>query len=800
MRTIVLFSLFLTMAGAPGLSEGQSASARTPQTELSADLEQYRSQRLREKIYVHTDKDIYLAGEICWFKVYDVDATLHHPLDLSKVAYLEWIDKSGKAVLQAKIGLHNGRGNGSVSLPSTLLSGNYILRAYTAWMKNYDAVWFFERAITVINDRKPAQTSISDSAPRYAVTFFPEGGYMVENLPGKVAFRVADQFGRGIDCSGIVTEDDADTVVGFHPLRFGIGTFLLNPRTGHRYRATIRLADGTAIDKLLPAARKEGFTMSVSKEDAGHIRVAVRRSPQATEGEASLIYMIAQTRQSVRIAIAGALHEGTCSFILSRDSLGEGISQLTLFDAGRHPVCERLVFKIPSRRLQIRIGSDKTVYTTREKIAIHLDLEGKEDRPGASDCSVSVFRLDSLGKVPQGHIDSYLWLSSDLAGGIESPDYYFEHPGDEEAADNLMMTHGWRRFRWDEVLRHSTPSFDFIPEYKGAIIMGKVVDPQTGKGGSGIQSYLSVPGTRTQFTTSLSDGEGVVKFEMPDFYGGRQIVVQTSPSTDRVYNMDIANPFSEEKTYTPLLPFAMEQSSGQTLSDRSVAVQVVNRFGGERLRRFDPPPVDTTAFYIKPDEKYLLDDYTRFTTMEEVQREYVQLILVLRRGGHFHVPVFDLAHARSFDGDPLILLDGVPVFNIDTLMTLDPLKMRRLDIMNRRFFLGSTSFPGIMNWITYKGDLAGYPLDPHATVIDYEGLQLQREFYSPVYATPEQAASHLPDFRNVLYWSPSVMTNPGSGVSVNFYSSDLPGKYAVIAEGLAADGTAGSGYAEFEVK
>jgi hypothetical protein len=104
-----------------------------------------------------------------------------------------------------------------------------------------------------------------------------------------------------------------------------------------------------------------------------------------------------------------------------------------------------------------------------------------------------------------------------------------------------------------------------------------------------------------------------------------------------------------------------------------------------------------------------------------------------------------------------------------------------------------------MNWITYKGDLGGYVLDPHATVVDYEGLQLQREFYSPSYATEEQAGSHLPDFRNVLYWCPAVPQDSTGKSTLSFYSSDLPGKYVVLVEGLTADGDGGSGFASFEV-
>jgi hypothetical protein len=186
--------------------------------------------------------------------------------------------------------------------------------------------------------------------------------------------------------------------------------------------------------------------------------------------------------------------------------------------------------------------------------------------------------------------------------------------------------------------------------------------------------------------------------------------------------------------------------------------------------------------------------------MEEVMREYVVLMLVKQQRGHYHLPLFELPYNQFFETDPLILLDGVPIFNIDSLMVLDPLKIRRLETLQRKVFMGGTYFPGIMNWTTYKGDLGGFILDPHSTVVDYEGLALQREFYSPNYAMSEQLESHLPDFRNVLYWSPAVPIDGTGKGRLSFYSSDLPGKYMVVVEGIAADGTAGSGVVGFEVK
>jgi hypothetical protein len=148
------------------------------------------------------------------------------------------------------------------------------------------------------------------------------------------------------------------------------------------------------------------------------------------------------------------------------------------------------------------------------------------------------------------------------------------------------------------------------------------------------------------------------------------------------------------------------------------------------------------------------------------------------------------------DSDPLVLVDGVPIFNMNKVFAVDPLKVRKLEVVPYRYYYGPTELEGIFSFTTYKGDLGGVELDPRAVVIDYEGLQLQREFYSPVYDTEQQASSRIPDFRNLLYWTPTV--NAAEGVS--FYTSDQPGKYIGVVQGLTGNGDAASKAFTFEVK
>jgi hypothetical protein len=104
---------------------------------LTTNLSQYEAKELREKIYLQTDKSFYISGEICWFKSYVVDASRHKPFSLSKVAYVEILNRESKPVLQGKILLQQGIGSGSFFIPLYLPSGSYKIRAYTNWMKNF---------------------------------------------------------------------------------------------------------------------------------------------------------------------------------------------------------------------------------------------------------------------------------------------------------------------------------------------------------------------------------------------------------------------------------------------------------------------------------------------------------------------------------------------------------------------------------------------------------------------------------------------------------------------------------------
>jgi len=761
---------------------------------VQSSFSQYNLNALQEKIFVHTDKNAYSAGELIWFKVYDVDGIDHQPLNLSKVVYVDILDNNRNSVIQAKIAMKNGTGSGSIYVPITLTTGDFLLRAYTSWMKNFSPDYYFSKKLIIINPlRSPdAQAKIAPG-PVYDIQFFPEGGNLINSITSVVGVKATDQFGKGVDYKGAVVDKNNDTVARFTPLKFGIGHFQFKPDNQTVYHAVIKIG-GKTIEKELPQINDNGYVMNV-KDNGGQLTITVN-----TNMPDGSIYLFAHTRGSIKTIQTANTSSGTAQFNINKAQLGDGISQLTVFNNNRKPVCERLVFNRPGKGLTINANADQLQYSTRKKVNISIDAKDGGDKPVVADLSLSVYRIDSLQHPDQEDIRNYLLLSSDLKGNIESPAYYFNNTDAkaDEAIDNLMLTQGWRRYNWADVLQNKTPAFDFLPEFNGPIINAKITNQVTNKTDKGVIAYLAIPGKKVQLYTAESDSLGRLIFNMKDFYGPGEIVVQTNTQTDTIHHIDILSPFSEQYANITIPHLTLTPGLEKTIEDKNLNIQVQNIYNGLKMRKFYEPDVDSSAYFGHPYKTYLLDNYTRFTTMEEVMREYVSEVNIVLSKNHYTIKTLNESGFLDVQ-DPMILIDGVPFFDTDKIFATDPLKIYKLEDVPFNYCWGPSFQAGIFSYTSYKGDLAGNEIDPHAVVLDYDGLEVQRQFYSPQYDTEATANSRIPDFRDVLYWAPYVTTETQGKNNLSFYTSDKTGQYIGFIQGLTANGEAGSSSFMFNV-
>jgi hypothetical protein len=763
-------------------------SQQQTQDSLQTKFDNFRKHNFQEKVFVHLNQNFYMVGETVWFAIYVVDGTLHKPSALSKVAYVEILDNTNKAVIQTKVNIKDGAGNGSFFLPATLQSGNYVFRCYTSWMKNFDAEFFFHQQITIANPFVKSEPDKKIVSKNIHVDFFPEGGYLVNGLRSKVGFKITDDTGNSSNAKISIVNEMNDTILTSSPLKFGLGSFAFTPNAEMKYKAVARNANGSFSVQTFPQIKSEGAVIAV--EDSGEtLSVTVTKNTD----QLFQVYLFAHCRNSIFKREVKRFAGNQTVFTIDKNLLGEGISQFTIFNQDFQPIGERVYFKKPKNPIAVQ-ASDLAPAKTRRKVTMPLKLANSS----SANFSVSVVRNDSLTDSENQNIVSYLWLTSDIKGQIDSPDYYFSAEASAEAADNLMLTQGWRRFSWQDIFSRSKIK-SFPPEFRGHIITGKVTNKKDSSS-QGVLTYLSTPGKIINLYPSRSDAQGLVIFEPSEFFGQHKLVLQAEPKLSKDVNLEVLSPFASTFSQRKTNPFILKPELEDLFLDRSVSMQVQDVYYEETTIPASSTVIDSIGFYGIADETYYLDKYTRFPVMEEVMREYVPGVMVRKRKDGFHFIVLDIVNGGVLNDDPMILLDGIPLFDADQIMNVDPRLIRKLEVMKRNYYNGPIMLNGVVSYTSYQGDLGGTIIGPEALTLNYEGLQLEREFYSPHYETQKQIDSRMPDRRYQLYWNPSLKTDANGNALVEFYTSDVQGTFVVDIQALDKKGNAGYLRKTFMVK
>jgi hypothetical protein len=113
-----------------------------------------------ETVFLDYNASNYLVGETIYFKLYNLNASNHLLSNLSKVAYIEIIDKNKKSITKQKLFVENGIAYGDIFLPVEIETGIYKLIAYTSYMTNKNISSYFIDDIAIIN---PYQSILSSN-------------------------------------------------------------------------------------------------------------------------------------------------------------------------------------------------------------------------------------------------------------------------------------------------------------------------------------------------------------------------------------------------------------------------------------------------------------------------------------------------------------------------------------------------------------------------------------------------------------------------------------------------------------
>lgn len=296
--------------------------------------------------------------------------------------------------------------------------------------------------------------SISRALPQHkkdvSITFYPEGGDLVNDLSSKVAFKATDSKGKPSDVSGYICDmNTGDTITDFKSFHHGMGHFDVEPETGKRYYARISKPESVSQVFYLPNATQKNFTMSVTSVEADKVKLKVRSKKDEPA------YIVLSVREKLYFADSLDLDKGTNFITIPTTDLPIGVARITLFNGQEFPVAERVVFASRDKQLNIDIETDKAEYLPREKVNATIKVTDENGAPVAASLALSVVddKLLSFADDRSAHLLSKMLLEYDLRQKVEEPQIYFRRDKKSlKKLDYLMLTAGWRRFDWNHLM------------------------------------------------------------------------------------------------------------------------------------------------------------------------------------------------------------------------------------------------------------------------------------------------------------------------------------------------------------
>ncbi|MEO1009813.1 MAG: TonB-dependent receptor plug domain-containing protein [Bacteroidota bacterium] len=788
-------------------------------------LSTYAEKNAPEKVYVQTDKDLYVNGETIWFKLYLIDGTFHTASQKSRVAYVELLNPMGKIVAQRKLYVENLGASGDIALDGEIGQGSYTLRAYTQYMGNEKNPKPFEKTIPIwveppsqvpVAANKTLKTSLA--IPNFEQVqlnphFFPEGGYLVAGLPSILAFEIKDNAGNSVSSHGRIVDDKGNVASYFQSYALGLGSVKFKPEANAQYYAVFS-NNGNNLSFPLPLIEQKGYVLTV-KNHGQELILNVRTNKEEGLKDVLLVGHL-RGKLILEKPINTRSTKAEAQIRLLTKELQDGVAQFTLFGPNQEPLCERLVFiQNPENALALDLSSAGQELDYRNLANIAMEIKDKAGKPVPGELSLSVFKADNQLKDASnvGNIKSWLLLNSDLKGDIPDPDYFFEDnsASRKRQLDALMLTHGWRRFVWQDVLSGSLAKTPHILPEKGIMIKGNsVADKDRNRPiESRIKMFILEPEVYQVSGATDADGNFAIgPFVFQDSISVllegfskaprkvKEVHLQMNPVPYKTLARTKLNPESSKRVNKEMVNY-IAQANLKKVTDfkydpkvtqlKEVTVTTKKKSYKERLDE----ELDRATLYTEPSHRLYIDSLP-LSGVQSALDILRNVPGVLVRGTYPNQTVQIRGALSLSDGprSPLYLLNGMPVDSL-TISQLTTSDILLIDVLNtsKSALFGSNGANGVISVFTPEGlNLPANPKKyPGVSTFKVPGFYKTREFYAPDYSS-DRPEHEKPDYRTTLHWEPHIILDGKEKATLDFYTGDSPGEYIIRVEGLTEDG------------
>jgi TonB-dependent SusC/RagA subfamily outer membrane receptor len=769
---------------------------------ITEQLQKFRSVYPQEKAYLHLDKPYYTLGDTLWFKSYLVDGALHQSDSASQVLYVDLIEqRTGKNVALRRVRLDGGVGYGDITLAAPLPYGAYTIRAYTNWMRNFSETYFFEKDIYIFDQEARPAPVVSDA---FDVQFFPEGGQLLTGVSGRMAFKAVNENGLGAEVNGFIFNQNKDTVASFKSEHLGLGRIQFTPEKGQKYTAYARKKGGELKQFALPPVKEEGYALLVdNSSNASTMRILVYNN--SSDGKERNVHIVGHSRGIVAFVAKGKVSTKSLRLNLNKKDLPDGITHLTLFDDQNRPVCERLVFVDHGNRLNVKVSMDKNSYKPREKAEVEIMVTDTSGNPIEANLSIAVTDAGQIAhQAYENDLASYLLLTSDLNGFVEQPSYYFDPAKSERKLhlDYLMMTQGWSRFSWQDVMQDSLPAPKRYVE-QGITLSGQVKRNNRAISEKVMLSIFLYSDSVSTMLAQETNENGFFEINnmiFSDSLSARLQGMNKKGNQNLSFLVDLFEPPRTTLVKVPFYPVTVETEQLKAYLQRAEEYQeIVRKVRANREKLLNEVTIRGKKEVERDSRKiYGNADATLKVTQQMASSAFSVLDMLAGRVAGVQVVGQGMnarVSIRGNMGEPQFVLDGMPVEK-DLITTLNVNDIESIDVLKgaSAAIFGSRGGNGVIAVYTKRGNVNydySKEVVPGVLVTSIAGFNTPREFYMPKYEVTRQEDAR-PDFRSTVFWAPMLRTGKDGKVKVSYYNTDAMAAMDIRANVLSADGLVGA--------
>jgi len=524
----------------------------------------------------------------------------------------------------------------------------------------------------------------------------------------------------------------------------------------------------------------------ISRERQGIVQAELICGDQFRNANVDPCYLLVQTQGIINYKKAIELTGETTRVEISADNLLPGINQFTFFDSKGDPVCETYTYTAGKQTdiMNANIRAPDSC-KSREQVSFVLNTEGNGPATDTAYLSISVV---PAGSVSRARISDYLVFGSEFG---MLPDIFMEESLDnipDSVISNFLSGAKSNWIDWDLILAEKMQKIKYVKEDRYHHLTGTTFTGLVNDNSAEHHVFLSIPGRNASLQYSKIRQDGVFEFSLPVDNEVRDLIIQTDVPL-------VNNKILLTSSFSDRFPDNLIRNYRDSVRPLLISKLAMNQRVMKIYRFYEVPPVRvkenlatvTKCFYGKPDFDLKMADYIALPTMQEVFFELIPGVAVSskNRGQKFTI-------RDSFDGEllenPLLLLDGVFVREPEAILDLDPQLVEKIEVVRSRYILGDYSFAGIINIITLKGDIGSITLPEDVSRFRYRAFEIQEKFVLPDYSLTENRNSHLPDFRNTLYWNTLTVTGTGQKINLTFPASDFISDYEIVVQGKTKNG------------